>query len=347
MISKPRGGMAIFSNEILEKCQSENNKFLTDKQIKKFTNKFESNSLDLGDEWEIVVLNVFSKCGEIIYEPDNLGGESRPDLYFIFNKENNIEFLADIRTVSDKGIDEKFPHQKLERKFFDLLFQNGFNRNHFGINVGNNLRELSRDKNIKPKLHMPSNEEEFNTKIFNEEFFTFLEEIKASPKECRDYLIRDNETAIRIDYDPFEFHSRRIAPNHKRITTINSNPMKSALENKAIQLHKSGYTGNKGIIICDGGYSEFNSLASPSYQFSGKDYNVREVIKAMLNKYSDIGFVLTLGVDPYYPGPKKVFGKIFHNNKFNDFGCGLKLILKHIHNLFPKPANSLNNLTGL
>jgi len=38
--------------------------------------------------------------------------------------------------------------------------------------------------------------------------------------------------------------------------------MKSALEDKASQLHKSGYYGNKGIIICDGGYSEFGSLAS-------------------------------------------------------------------------------------
>jgi hypothetical protein len=86
---------------------------------------------------------------------------------------------------------------------------------------------------------------------------------------------------------------------------------------------------------------------SPSYQFSGKDYNVREVIKVFLKKYSDISFVLTFGVNPYYPGPKKVFGKIFTGNNFNNFGCGQKLILENIYKLFPKPINSLSNLTFL
>ena len=47
--------MAIFSKEILEKCQSENNKFLTNEQIEKFTNKLKNNSLNFADEWEIVV----------------------------------------------------------------------------------------------------------------------------------------------------------------------------------------------------------------------------------------------------------------------------------------------------
>jgi len=254
--------MAIFSKEDLENCQAENNKFLENEQIEKFTNKLEKNSLNFADEWEIVVLNVFSKCGEIIHEPDNLGGATKPDLYFIFNNEKNIEFLADITTISDRGVDEKFPYKKLQARFFNILFELEFNRNRFGIDVGSNTWEVTRDNNVKPKLYMPSNEDEFDIKIFNSDFFSFLDKVTNSPKERHTHIIRDEETAIKMEYNPFELHSRLIAPNHKRITTINSNTMKSALEDKASQLHKSGYNGNKGIIICDGGYSEFGSLAS-------------------------------------------------------------------------------------
>jgi len=103
--------MAIFSRRTLQRLINENAGFLTKKQVKKHVQALNrANPESLADEWEVVLLNVFSKLGSVIHEPD-LG--RRPDIHFVSTLDRSQEFIGDIVTVSDRGIDDRTPIQEL------------------------------------------------------------------------------------------------------------------------------------------------------------------------------------------------------------------------------------------
>jgi hypothetical protein len=70
--------MAIFSRRTIQRLINENASFLTTKQIKSHVDNL--NNGDLGAEWEVVLLNVFSKLGRVEHEK-NFNGK-KPDIYF-------------------------------------------------------------------------------------------------------------------------------------------------------------------------------------------------------------------------------------------------------------------------
>src|SRR4051812_46226864 len=100
--------MAIFSRRTLQRLIHENAIFLTAKQTKDHVKRL--NNKDLSVEWEIVLLNVFGKLGTVIHEKKFNG--KNPDLYSI-SADEGFSFLADIKTVSDEGIDLKNPFEPL------------------------------------------------------------------------------------------------------------------------------------------------------------------------------------------------------------------------------------------
>src|SRR4051812_23420921 len=65
----------------------------------------------LAAEWEIIVLSGFCECGRLAHEYDH-GGKTRPDVFFQFAQSGTLEFVADIRAISDKDPHEKNPYDE-------------------------------------------------------------------------------------------------------------------------------------------------------------------------------------------------------------------------------------------
>jgi hypothetical protein len=62
--------MAIFSRRTLQRLINENASFLTTKQLKKHVDSLNNaDEHSLGAEWEVVLLNCFSKAGTVTHEP--------------------------------------------------------------------------------------------------------------------------------------------------------------------------------------------------------------------------------------------------------------------------------------
>jgi hypothetical protein len=85
--------MTIFSRRTLQRLIDENASFLTRKQTKKHVDALNvADEHSLGYEWEIVLLNVFSKLGTIKHEPP-LG--KTPDIHFISRSDSSHAYSGD------------------------------------------------------------------------------------------------------------------------------------------------------------------------------------------------------------------------------------------------------------
>ncbi len=99
--------MAIFSRRTLQRLLNENASFLNKEQLKNFEEKL--NKGDLSFEWEIVLLNVFSKLGKVTHEPIFENSAKKLDILFSSENEDKFEFLADITTCSDYFAEREKP----------------------------------------------------------------------------------------------------------------------------------------------------------------------------------------------------------------------------------------------
>ena len=90
--------MAIFSRRTLQRLIDENATFMRKDQLEKHKRKL--NEADLSFEWEVVLLNVFSKLGKVIHEPVFENCSRKIDILFSTKIKDEIEFLTDITTIS-------------------------------------------------------------------------------------------------------------------------------------------------------------------------------------------------------------------------------------------------------
>src|SRR6185295_18420983 len=99
--------MAIFSRRIVDKMLRENSAFLSREQLDQQVTRLNSADFQpIDTEWEIAVLNAFSKFGDVRHEPP-LDGTSRLDL--LFTAHDGSQLLADVTSVSDEGFEDKSP----------------------------------------------------------------------------------------------------------------------------------------------------------------------------------------------------------------------------------------------
>src|SRR5437870_10377211 len=108
--------MAIFSRRILQQIINENGSFLSEDQIKQQVDRLNVmlRTLKLADEWEIVLLNAFSKLGKVVHEDGKIAGTC--DLYFESHEDPANTFLADITSISDAGFKEYGDYKGLEEE---------------------------------------------------------------------------------------------------------------------------------------------------------------------------------------------------------------------------------------
>jgi hypothetical protein len=147
----------------------------------------------LGIEWEIVLLNVFGKLGTVTHEP-RMG--KRPDIHFVSNTVRALEFIADIATVSDRGVADRFPIKALYVRFSDIIYKRGLKNGAFSLSVGTDVdnRVWPRPN---PRLKIP-HRSHLDRDVFNEQFFQFLDAVSLAPEKPRAHSITRTTPSVEI-----------------------------------------------------------------------------------------------------------------------------------------------------
>ncbi len=322
--------MAIFSRRTLQRLINENANFLTRKQTKSHVDKL--NTGDLGAEWEVVLLNVFSKLGNVEHERDFNG--KTPDIYFT-SPNSHLNFLADIRTVSDKDIEKKNPQNQLWERLCKEIAERDI-KGTWDIKIGGNHEEARKNGSM-IQLKLPALFR-FDSDIFNESFNKFACLVKQNPEKERKYEIKTDSIDLTISYKPSkEWRGTGSYPSYKSITRrehLIRNSVWDALVDKSYQLKCSGYKGVLGIIICDGG-SDFLRRS-------------QNILEEFFYNHPHISFVLAFEVVQNFNGnPNQV---IIYFEKGKEMNDELEEFLSNFHEktegLFSYPVNNATNATN-
>jgi hypothetical protein len=245
-------------------------------------NRNDRASLDF--EWEIAVLYALRRLGTIVYEAHH-GGSRHPDVTFSLPDQEGIGFVADIASVSDRGLEDENPtrlfSEMLHKKARALKIPGGFQYRIEGAAIGKHYRDR------KMKLAMPSRKQ--IPGFLEKQVVPWLKDIKARGLK---------EAGITIEHGLVVTYSRDAATSgsgHLSYTaaySLTRNPLYTALKGKASQLRDSCFTGCKGIILCDGNCDVLKSrMVGPT------NYSNRQIIGAFLRENSSISFVGTLWIE--------------------------------------------------
>jgi len=286
--------MTIFSRRTLQRLIYENENFLTRKQTRKHVDDLNRAGDDvIGAEWEVVGLNALSKVGRVDHGR-NWGGTSNPDVYFESYDDSNFEFVADITTASDKGIDQQYSMEPLLRAIQKKFEDNGLSRNHVYLWGGGNAEEVFRRED-RAKLPWMPGEPRFEQVFFKDVGFgRFLEEVKKNPNESRQYRFAA-PIDLTVGYNSRQTSAGMMHFYYKQANLIGRNPVFSALMSKYEQLKESGYSGLQGIILCDGGSDPFHNQEADF----GPTYGVVQIVRYFLkldNVKAVIGFVIIITI---------------------------------------------------
>jgi hypothetical protein len=264
--------------------------------IRKLVQKLNRNdraSLDF--EWEVAVLFALDQLGKIDYE-DSHGGKSHPDVTFRMPGQKAVGFIADIATVSDRGLEDENPTRMLEEflrtKAKALGIPGGFQHQIAGAPIGKRYGDR------KVKLAMPRRNE---LHAFLEKHVTpRLREIKRTDPDQARIPINEGPYQFSITYRKGAATSGGGHLSYTAAYSLTKNPIYTSLKDKARRLRQSGFDGCKGIILCDGSCHLFRS------QLTGvENYTAQQIIEAFMRNNSSISFVATLWVEH----PFNVFGR--------------------------------------
>lgn len=330
--------MAIFSRRTVQRMLSENAQFLTKEQLGQQVTRLNADGFQsLDAEWEVAVLNAFSKLGNLDHEPV-LEGRAKLDL--LFKADDSSEFLADITSVSDEGFEEKTPVKSFYVELQERLRRAGVLYNGWVLSIGTHPAKYG-ERTI-PAIPPRS---EFSKEIFNAKFKQFLRAVKERPHESCTYTVRTTKTAISLTYDPNGKYFTTHGPSYTAAMKKNQNPVFNALRLKAKQLKKVSYPGPKGIVLCDGGTDMVHSRPHSSFDFN---FNALDATKDFLRQNQSVDFVLLVssvwieeGYRVAVEGPtRKVKVTMVPNKNFALVPEKIKQLLGRLESCFPEPENT-------
>ncbi len=311
LITLPQKLMAIFSNDVLQKSIHTLMRCLSEGQLKTIADKL--NKIDeksLHTEWELIVLSVFSKIGVIEHEKE-IGGR-KPDIWLSLSKPGDYNLVADITTVSDKGLKESLVNS------FRKKFQHELGK-----------RKL-RTENFSPTFKLIKESSNINDYL-NDELRNFLDKLTADKNKSDYFVSKNGFLTLKYHPDTQVFTWSKPITSHKKLS---SNPFSNALKSKNDQL-KNIKTIPKGIILCDG-VSEMFFFRETCVLWFGSD----DIIRDFLRRNSHINFVLSVWTERTpvpltTPKSYKVKVCLFENKSFEDLDDRIKHFLRNIEGFFP------------
>ena len=337
-MTKSSGHPMIFARRSIQRFVNRLSVTLPREAIEKLVRNMNRNdhaSLDF--EWEVSVLFALSRIGKIDYEADH-GGKSRADATFRLPGQDTVCFVADIATVSDRGLEEENPipmlSSFLHEKARSLGLSGGLQYRVEGDLIG------KRFGNRKVKLAMPN----------NKKLRAYLDK-HVTPRLCeiRDAGLETSDIPICEPYKISITYRKNASASwgsHLSYTTpysLTKNPISTSLKGKAKQLSESGFKGCKGIILCDGACALLRS--QPNAGTSA--YSKHEIIRDFLRQNTSIAFVATIWVEQPHrgvfdpPQGRRLHFKLFQNptSRF-PLNEEAAQSLHRIPDLLPVPVNT-------
>ena len=125
--------MAIFSNRTLQRVLTDTTSIIPRGRRREYVRDLNQTVASLDVEWELALIWAFSRITAVEYEPQT-SGTSKPDLGVRLN-DKDLAFVADIRTISDKGIEMETPMEEFQRRFHRISDALGLRGNAFFIKV--------------------------------------------------------------------------------------------------------------------------------------------------------------------------------------------------------------------
>ena len=345
--------MAIFARRTLQRLIDENDKFLLKRQTKKHVSELNrmDERLSIAFEWEVVLLNAFSKIGKVTHEK-NFGGMKNADLYFESHDNPDQNFIADITTISDEGLDKKNPVDALRSQLTKTVRDRGLRPNSFRLRVGE-IYEHFRKGGTKVRLKLPGRTR-FSQTIFNDRFEKFLCQVSQNPNVPREYMIKTEDIDVTIGYNPDQEFASGGHADYTQIFSLTENNIYERLDEKFIQLRETGFKGPLGIFLCDGGCSFLNRrrLSKES------SWIAEDIIRHFLRENTLINFVVIFTVRPKHPLKRfsldkqhyQVFTYYYERLPFGDISVHIPQILRKLDSIFLEPEsdalNAINFLKG-
>lgn len=333
--------MAILSRRTLQRLINENASILSRRQLKDHVRRLEGANLEdaLAAEWEVVLLNAFRNVGSVTHEPDLRETTHRFDLHF---ESPTVRFISDIVAVSDKGLDELNPIRALNDQLIDVVTERGLRGNSFSLSVEGNASLILRDR-TRAQLKMPPRNR-FDSEIFNERFFTFLEAIRQRPSEKHTHEIINSSTDITISYDPAQTYGSMSHLSYTQLNLRTQNAVYNRLQEKGEKLLAVNTLAPSAVILCDGDCDAFKNHRNFA------SYHIDDVIRTFLHNYPEISFVLTIFVEQHfgYNGYRKFVPALHFGERFKQADELMLALIKHALSFLPNAersaANALNFL---
>lgn len=340
--------MAIFSRRAIQRMLNENAAFLSEKQLERHVSALNRNNFQSLDvEWEVAVLNAFSKIGTVTHEPDLPGTTKKPDLLFAPFTDSTAPFIADVTTVSDEGFEKDIPLLAFEIELGERIKKAGLQRSPFSCSV----RAFPHKPFDDIRRPMLPKREEFPDEIFNAAFRNFLEGVRRNPGIAQQHQILTAKTNILITYDPKQMSSTFSCPIYTQAWSKTHNPVYKALRKKAKgQLKKIPHTGPKGIIVCDGSCDLFFRPGHSTIDHF--DYNIDDVVREFPRQNKSIAFVLIISsvwneiYERIVRDARRVQVKIFCNSSFHLLPPAIKSSLLELENHFPTSIHTADRARG-
>jgi len=327
--------MAIFPRRVVQRILNENAAFLSREQMENHVFRLNGGDRDpLAAEWEVVVLNAFSKRGVVKHE-EKSEGSSKVDLSFYLNESNVVEFIAEIRAVSDDGLHKENPVAEFQRQLNQRLRKRGVKEGGFHLEIASLDRIPQLDRKLKLALPKKGDIGEF----INKELGPFFDQITSQSSRPHTIVLDRPDLALKITFAPnarfvFSHYPAYTAAYHRK-----RNPVSQALEDKADQLKWTNYSGPRGIILCDG---SCNLMQPGPHQ--GVSFSLSQLVERFLGSNRSVSFVLALvAVEVPTNSPRnvesRIVGTLFINpNARNPVSRESEQILRTIDENFAKPV---------
>ena len=236
--------MAIFSRRVLQRILGENALLLSRQQLENHVHRLNQGDAKdrLATEWEVVILNAFSKRGIVKHE-ENFGGSSNVDVSFYLEGSNTAELIADIRSVSDEGLHNENPVSEFHRQLTHRLRKRGVKNGGIHIEVASLDRIPKR--HTKLKLALPKKGEIGD--FINKELSAFFHYIASQPSHPHTIVVDRPHVALKITFDP---NARFVFSNYPAYTAayhVENNPVSGALK---VRCHNSKSLASRAHAEC-------------------------------------------------------------------------------------------------
>ena len=340
--------MAIFARRDIQAAVERVGTSLTGQQLKNLVTRLNGTAFEsIGAEWESVVLSALCECGRVAHEQDH-GGRTRPDVLFRLAEPGSLEFLTDVRSVSDRDLHEKNPYDEFCAAIGRFLQQQGHNSAGLDIKVEHREEGKYGNKSVRLALSPKKEMEAFVAAELGE----FLSGIARNPDKDDAISYDKNKVRFSIRYNGREKRFRSGGYISYTVPYSVRNPLTNALIDKGAQLAKSGYTGAKGIIICDGGCDALKER-SP---ISDTAYGCQAIVQGYLRTHPYVLWVLVLRVNEAHAVLSHkttitVTPRLYWNPKgdgtlFQDTTAAIERMVKHLPEPEATPTNALHWLNG-